>query len=147
MEVFFQYIYYVSLREFFMPEYLFIYRLHHVLMMDFYRKLFYKCYWRDITKIETGNRWKKVSVIAFSILASVFISFFYDPSDPTNSKSASSLLNVSNYIKKFLITISNLNDSLINSFSKVLNGILNHSMVLFAVPAHQNLAYIRRWRI
>ncbi|HEX2788106.1 MAG TPA: hypothetical protein VHP32_09390 [Ignavibacteria bacterium] len=147
MEVFLQYIYYVPLREFFVPEYLFIYRLHHILMMDFYRKLFYKCYWRDITTIESGSRWKKVSIIGFSILASIFISFFYDPSDPTNSKSASSLLNVSNYIKKFLITISNLNDNFVNSFNKILNGILNHSYILFLVPAHQNLAYIRRWRI
>lgn len=146
MEVFFQYIYYVSLREIFMPEYLFIYRMHHFLMMDFYRKLFYKCYWRELSTVETG-KWKKVSIIAFSIFASIFISFFYDPSDPTNSKSASSFLNVSNYVKKFLITISNLNDNLVNSFSKILNSILSHCNILFLIPAHQNLAYIRRWRI
>lgn len=146
MEVFLQFIYYFSLREFFVPEYLFIYRMHHFLMMDFYRKLFYKIYWREIS-VSGAGRWKKISVISFSVFASIFISFFYDPSDPTNSKSASSFLNVSNYIKKFLITISNLNDNLVNSFSKVLNGILSHSYTLFLIPAHQNLAYIRRWRI
>ncbi|MBE2256526.1 MAG: hypothetical protein IAE65_10045 [Ignavibacteria bacterium] len=150
MEVLIQYIYTLTLREILVPEYLLIYRsfafFHNFLIMNTYRKLFYKCYWnKDL--INKSSRIKKFSLIWFSVIISVFLSFFYAPSDPANSKSSSALLTLSKFAQNFLNKISDFLNHTLHSLNKVLNLLINRNYSFSIKDTPVNLALINCWRI
>ncbi len=73
--------------------------LQNFLTMEFYRKICRKCYWNNIYEKEHSVL-KNTLLILVSILPLMFLSFFYQPTDPANSNKTSSALRS---IKLFLL--------------------------------------------
>ncbi|HRE41085.1 MAG TPA: hypothetical protein PLG90_07110 [Ignavibacteria bacterium] len=150
MEVLIQYIYSLTLRELLVPEYIFMYRsfafFHNFLIMNTYRKLFYKCYWNN-DLINKSSKFKKFSLIWFSVVISIFLSFFYAPSDPANSKSSSATLYLYRFAKNLFSKISDFLNHTVNSLNKVLNLLINRNYSFIAAESPKNLAMINCWRI
>jgi hypothetical protein len=89
--------------------------LNNFLTMQFYRKLCNKCYWENISSGHS-SKIRKYFLLAVSVIPLFFISFFYMPTDPANSYTAS-------YIFKFRSILNNLKiiiKELLNHFTDIL---------------------------
>ncbi len=85
-----------------------IWASNHFLTMEFYRKLCNRLYWKKLqpgTVPYTTRCW----LIFISVISVIWLAFFFDPMDPTYSKSPSNIISrIGNIIKKFKYLIFNL---------------------------------------
>ncbi len=94
--------FYLYIRSFFSSKYVSktIWVLNHFLTMECYRKLCNRLYWK---KFEPGTLpyTTRCWLIVLSAFSMIWLAFFFDPMDPTNSKSPSRLiLLVSRFFRK-----------------------------------------------
>lgn len=68
-----------------------IWVLNNFLTMEFYRKLCNNLYWKKLTP-HTASYNTRFWMIVFTALSVIWLAFFYNPNDPTNSKSSGFLI-------------------------------------------------------
>lgn len=97
-----------------------IWVLNNFLTMECYRKLCNRLYWKKLqpgTLPYTTRFW----LIIFSVISVIWLAFFFDPMDPTNSKSPSRLVNLlSKTFRKIELSVYRL----VCSFGKALSIII-----------------------
>jgi hypothetical protein len=95
-----------------------IWVLNNFLRMEFYRKLCNKLYWKKLqpgTLPYTTRCW----LIIISALSAVWLAFFFDPVDPTNSNSPSNLITqFSRYFRKLESSLFSLIHTSKNFYNK-----------------------------
>lgn len=89
----------------------------HFLTMEFYRKICNKCYWSNVYSSRHSIA-KNILLISLSFLSAMFFSFFYLPTDPSNSNGNSFYRKVIHYLSGFKLNLQNL-----------LNCISNHIII------------------
>ncbi len=111
-----------------------IWVLNNFLRMECYRKLCNKLYWKKLqpgTLPYTTRCW----IIVISALSAVWLAFFFDPVDPTNSKSPSNLITqFSRYFRKLessLFSLCQTSEKLYNQFCFHVSNLLNFIDNLF----------------
>ena len=120
--------------------------MQNFLTMECYRKLCNKCYWKKIQP-HTSSYTRRSFLIFFSIVLSVFFSFFYSPNDPANTKSSSCLIRLMSYIRILKVQVRNL----IKQFTCWLNLCLHYLEKVYSSHIfksnHYNLALRSSWLI
>lgn len=146
MDLILPYLSYLSTGDI-IPGYSYFYHLvwcsQNLFQIQFYRKLFYNFYWRNI---ETENKSLPVKWLIFciSIVLSCFFSLYFNPADPTHSGKHSTMLRIRFYFKR----VSSLVLNLINSIRTQLNLKYNTLSEAFSINhVHRTLALNSVWRI
>ncbi len=122
--------FYLYIRSLFSSKYVSktIWVLNHFLTMECYRKLCNRLYWK---KFEPGTLpyTTRCWLIVLSAFSMIWLAFFFDPMDPTNSKSPSRLiLLVSRFFRKveyFLIDFIISSGKSLKQFYSDITGFLS----------------------
>ena len=69
-----------------------IWVLNNFLTMEFYRKLCNRLYWKKL-KPHTASYNSRFWMIIITSLTAIWLSFYYNPSDPANTRSSSFIIN------------------------------------------------------
>ncbi len=99
--------------------------LNHFLTMECYRKLCNRLYWK---KLERGTLpyTTRCWLIVLSAFSAIWLAFFFDPMDPTNSKSPSRLVQlvsrIFHKIEKTSVDIMNSCCRYYNECLRILSG-------------------------
>ncbi|MCX7877278.1 MAG: hypothetical protein N2510_01405 [Ignavibacteria bacterium] len=68
-----------------------IWVLNNFLTMEFYRKLCNKLYWKKL-KPNTASYNTRFWMILFSALSAIWLAFYFNPSDPANTRSSAFII-------------------------------------------------------
>ncbi len=101
-----------------------IWVLNNFLTMEFYRKLCNNLYWKRL-KPHTASYNTRFWMIVFTALSAIWLAFYYNPNDPTNSNS-------SGFIILLFALVYKRSKVSIYSFVKNLSRSLNHKIDLLA---------------
>lgn len=94
------------------------------LTMEFYRKICNKCYWSNVYRSESSIV-KQSLIISISFLSLLFMSFFYIPTDPTNSNKTSYFILAKNFKLTFKISLGNILNYISNQLILLSSSIIN----------------------
>lgn len=61
--------------------------LNNFLTMEFYRKICNRLYWKKLTP-HTASYNTRFWLLVFTALSAIWLAFYFNPADPTNSKSS-----------------------------------------------------------
>ncbi len=102
--------------------------LNNFLTMECYRKLCNRLYWK---KLEPGTLpyTTRCWLIVISAFSMIWLAFFFDPMDPTNSKSPSRLILI---ISKIFHKIGKIFTDAAGSVGKSLKDFLSHISICLA---------------
>ncbi|MCI0449090.1 MAG: hypothetical protein L0Y79_04790 [Chlorobi bacterium] len=91
--------------------------MNNFLTMEFYRKICNRLYWKKLTP-HTASYNTRFWMIIFTALSAIWLAFYFNPSDPSNSKSSGFIILLFALVfKKSGISFS----SLVKNISKSLN--------------------------
>jgi hypothetical protein len=116
---------------------------HNLFQIQFYRRIFYNFYWRNIETEDksTTTRW---IVFSISLMVSCFFSFYYNPSDPALSRKYEPITRINGYFKRLSYSLLKL----LNSTKIQLNIKYNTLSQTFDInTVHRTLAINSVWRI
>jgi len=98
--------------------------MQNFLTMEFYRKICNKCYWSNVYN-SRHSVLTKLFILLISFSALMFFSFFYLPTDPANSHSASYLVRAVSFLLKFRLTVENTFNCISNSVIRLAFAFIN----------------------
>lgn len=146
MDLILPYLNYLSTGDI-IPGYSYFYHLvwcsQNLFQIQFYRKLFYNFYWRNV---ETENKSLPVKWLIFciSLILSCFFSLYFNPSDPTLTGKQGSFFNIRYYFNRLYSLALNLSNSIRTQLYLKYNTL---SEAFSFNPVLRTLALNSVWRI
>jgi hypothetical protein len=100
----------------------FIWMLNNFLTMEFYRKICNNLYWKKLTP-HTASYNTRFWMIVLTAMSAIWLAFYYNPNDPTNSNSSGFIIVLFALVfKKSAVSFQ--------SFIKNLSRTINHKIDL-----------------